>query len=67
MVYVTEDDLGLDIVFQFMQMHGLYCCLSTNGHKDRCLYVAMVCVDKAGTCIRLRVVMFEGECHLSFL
>ena len=61
---VAEDDLCLDVVFQFMQMHRLHRGLRAYWHEDGRLDVAMICMDDAGTGVRFRVVMFEGECHI---
>ena len=48
MVGVPQTNLGMDIVAEFVLVHGLYRGGSTNGHKDGGLNLTVVGGDESG-------------------
>ena len=49
MIGVSKDNLGLDVVAQFMLMHGFYTTECAHRHENRSAYLSVVGSDKAGT------------------
>ena len=43
MVGVAKYDLRLDLFNKFREMNSFNRACSTNGHKDGCLYLSVVC------------------------
>ena len=50
MIGVAENDFGVDVVLEFMQVHPLHAADGADGHEDGRVYVAVVGVYESGSC-----------------
>ena len=62
-VRISQNNLCLDILFQFRQMDPLHGAEGTHRHKDRGLYRTVVGCDFTRTGIAQRVNVLQGELH----
>ena len=52
---ITQNNLRLNILFQFGQMYSLNRAQCAHRHKDRCLYLPVVCGNQTRTGITFSV------------
>ena len=60
---VSEDDLSLYLVAHITQMTGFHRAHRTNRHKNRSLYLAMICGEHSRTGLTFRVVADYFKTH----
>ena len=64
MVGVTENDLGLDVVLEFLALHALDGTYGTDGHEDGGEDISVVGMDDPGARSDTALTCFEfEECH----
>ena len=65
MIGVAQNDLGLYRIDQSLLRNGFYTADRAARHKDRCLYAAMIGLDRSGTCGGAAVCMLKAEFHVA--
>ena len=60
---IAQNNLGLNILFQLVQMDSLHRSQCSHRHKDRGFNLSMVGCYQSGPCIRLRIRMLQFKCH----
>ena len=61
MVGITQNDLGTNIFLQLFKMHAFNRAYRTNGHKDRCLDLAVIRCHGSRSCFGAGVCIMEGK------
>ena len=57
MIGVAENDLSLHLLTQLTEVDTLHAAAGSYGHEDRCLDLAVIRGDQAGTCLTRCVCM----------
>ena len=64
MICIAKNNLGVDVIAQFTEMHSLDTAHRADGHEDRGRYLPVVCRNQSGAGRAARSHSFYLEFHI---